>query len=54
MKIVENILWLIILLCLISLAITSIIAWNNLVMASVFVAMIVIWFFALDFENNKE
>ena len=51
MKILENIIWLVILLCLASLAIISVIAWNNLVMAAVFAAMIVIWIFALDFEK---
>ena len=51
MKILENIIWLIILFCLTSLAIISVIAWNNLVMAAVFAAMIVIWIFALDFEK---
>ena len=51
MKILENILWLVILLCIAYLAIISVIAWDNLVMAAVFVTMIVIWFFALDFEK---
>ena len=51
MKIVEIILWLIILFCLVSLAIISVIAWNNLVMAAVFATMVVIWIFALDFEK---
>ena len=51
MKIVENILWLIILFCLASLAIISVFAWSNLVMTAVFAAMIVIWIFALDFEK---
>lgn len=49
MKIVENILWLIILFCLAYLAIISFFAWNNLVMTAVFAAMIVTWIFALDF-----
>ena len=51
MKIVENILWLIILFCLASLAIISVIAWNNLVIAAVFAAMIVMWIFTLDFNK---
>ena len=51
MKIVENILWLAILLCLASLAIISVISWNNLVMAAVFAAMIVICIFAWDLEK---
>ena len=51
MKTIEDILWLIILFCLSSLAIISIFVWNNLVMAAVFAAMIIIWIFALDFEK---
>lgn len=51
MKIVEDILWLIILFCLASLAIISIFAWKNLVMAAVFAVMIFIWIFALDFKK---
>ena len=51
MKILENIIWLIILFCLTSLTIISVFAWSNLVMTVVFAAMIVIWIFALDFEK---
>jgi hypothetical protein len=51
MKIIENILWLVILLCLASLAIISVIAWNNLVIAAVFAAMCIMWIFTLDFNK---
>ena len=51
MKIVENILWLVILLCIASLAIISVIAWDNLVMAVVFAAMCIMWIFTLDFNK---
>ena len=51
MKIVENILWLVILLCIASLAIISVIAWNNLVMAGVFITMIIMWVFTFDFNK---
>ena len=51
MKIVENILWLIILFCLTSLAIISVFAWSNLVIAAVFAAMVVMWIFTLDFNK---
>jgi hypothetical protein len=51
MKIVENILWLVILLCIASLAIISVIAWNNLVMAAVFITMIIMWVFTFDFNK---
>ena len=51
MKIVENILWLIILFCLASLAIISVFAWSNLVMTLVFAAMCIMWIFTLDFNK---
>lgn len=51
MKIIENILWLIILFCLASLAIISVFAWSNLVMAVVFEAMCIMWIFTLDFNK---
>ena len=51
MKILENILWMIILFCLTSLAIISVFAWNNLVMTVVFSAMCIMWIFTLDFNK---
>ena len=54
MKILENIIWLIILFCLASLAIISVFAWSNLVMTVLFAAMFIMWIFTLDFRNYEK
>ena len=51
MKTIEDILWLIILFCLASLAIISVFAWSNLIMAVIFAAMTIMWIFTLDFNK---
>lgn len=51
MKTIENIIWLIILFCLASLAIISVFAWSNLVMTVVFAVMCIMWVFTFDFNK---
>ncbi len=51
MKTIENILWLVILFCLASLAIISVFALGNLIMAVVFTAMTIMWIFTIDFNK---
>ena len=53
MKKFENILWILVLVCLISLTLMSLLVWNNMFTTLLFTAGIFIWLFSLEAEFNK-